>query len=47
VKKIGIVYSFNTHKTSKIAKRIADAFEGSAEVEMVNVEVITPGRFWN
>jgi flavodoxin I len=45
VKKIGIVYSFNTNKTSKIGKRIADAFEGSAEVEMVNVEDITADRF--
>jgi flavodoxin I len=45
VKKIGIVYSFNTNKTSKIGKKIADAFEGSAEVEMVNVEDITADRF--
>jgi len=45
VDKIGIVYSFNTNKTSKIAKRIADAFEGSAELEMINVEDITPERF--
>ena len=45
VKKVGIFYSFNTSKTSKVAKRIEDAFEGSAEVEMVNVEAITPERF--
>jgi flavodoxin I len=45
VKKIGIVYSFNTHKTSKIAKRIAGAFEGTAKVEMINVEEITAKQF--
>jgi flavodoxin I len=45
MKKIGIVYSFNTQKTSKIAKRIKDAFEGHAKVEMVNVEEITPEKF--
>jgi flavodoxin I len=45
VKKTGIIYSFNTTKTSKIAKRIADALEGEAEVEMVNVEDISPEKF--
>jgi len=45
VKKIGIIYSFNTQKTSKIAKRIAEAFVGSAKVEMVNVEEITAEQF--
>ena len=45
MKKIGIVYSFNTHKTSKIAKQIADAFKGSAKVEMVNAEEITADQF--
>ena len=45
MKKIGIIYSFNTHKTSKIAKRIADAFEGTAKVEMINIEEISPEQF--
>ncbi len=45
MKKIGIVYSFNTQKTSKIAKRIAEAFEGTAEVEMLNVEDIDAESF--
>jgi flavodoxin I len=45
VKKIGIVYSFNTNKTSKIGKRIADAFGDSAKTEMVNVEEITSEKF--
>ncbi|HEC41673.1 MAG TPA: flavodoxin [Bacteroides sp.] len=45
MKKIGIVYSFNTNKTSKIAKRIADAVEGTAKVEMINVEEITAEQF--
>ena len=45
MKKIGIIYSFNTHKTSKIAKRIADAFEGTAKTELINVEEITPEQF--
>lgn len=45
MKKIGIVFSFNTHKTSKIAKRISEAFEDTAKVEMVNVEEIRPEQF--
>lgn len=45
MKKIGILYSFNTSKTSKVGKRIADAFEGAAEVEAVNVEEITTEKF--
>ncbi|MFC2112702.1 flavodoxin [Bacteroidota bacterium] len=45
MKKTGIVYSFNTHKTSKIAKRIADALEGTAKVEMINVEEVTSDQF--
>ncbi len=45
MKKIGIVYSFNTHKTSKVAKRIEDAFEGTAKTEMINVEEISSEQF--
>ncbi len=45
MKKIGIVYSFNTQKTSKIAKRIAEAFGKTANVEMVNVEEISSEKF--
>lgn len=45
MKKIGIVYSFNTRKTSKVANRIAEALEGTTETEMINVEEISPERF--
>jgi flavodoxin I len=45
VKKIGIIYSFNTNKTSKIAKRIADTLEGIAKTELINVETITAEEF--
>jgi flavodoxin I len=45
MKKIGIVYSFNTQKTSKAAKRIQEAFGKGWEVEMLNVEHISPDEF--
>ena len=45
MQKIAIVYSFNTQKTSKIAKRISDAFGKDARVELVNVEEITSEQF--
>ncbi len=45
MKKIAIVYSFNTLKTGKIAKRIKEAFGKDANVEMVNVEEITADEF--
>ena len=45
MKKIGIVYSFNTTRTAKIAKKIADAFEGTAKTEQVNVEEINADQF--
>lgn len=45
MKKTAIVYSFNTQKTSKIAKRIAEALEGTAKVEMINVEEVRPEQF--
>lgn len=45
MKKVGIVYSFNTNKTSKVAKRIADALEGTAKTELLNIEEISPDDF--
>lgn len=44
MKKIGIVYSFNTTHTSKVAKKIKDALK-DAEVEDVNVEDIDAETF--
>jgi flavodoxin I len=45
MKKIALVYSFNTRKTAKAAKRIADAFGKDREVDALNVEDITPEDF--
>ena len=45
MKKTGIIYSYNTHKTSKVAKRIQEAFGKEWDVELVNVEEITPEQF--
>lgn len=45
MKKIAIVYSFNTLKTGKIAKRIKEAFGKETNVEMVNVEEVTANEF--
>ncbi len=45
MKKIAIVYSFNTLKTGKIAKRIKEAFGKDANVELVNVEEVTADEF--
>ena len=42
MQKTAIIYSFNTLKTSKIAKRISDAFGKNAGVELVNVEEVSP-----
>jgi len=44
MKKIGLFYSFNTKKTSKIAEKIKEAFT-DAEIDMVNVEVVTSEQF--
>jgi len=44
MKKIGIFYSFNTNKTSKVAERIKEAF-GEADVDLVNVEETSPEEF--
>lgn len=45
MQKIAIVYSFNTQKTGKIAKRIKEAFGKDASVELVNVEEVTADEF--
>jgi len=45
MKKIGLVYSFNTQKTSKVAKRIAESFGDSVKVDMVNVEEVKAEQF--
>jgi flavodoxin I len=45
MKKIAIVYSFNTLKTGKIAKRIKEAFGKDASVELVNVEEVSADEF--
>jgi flavodoxin I len=45
MQKIAIVYSFNTLKTGKIAKRIKDAFGKDANVELVNVEEVSADEF--
>jgi len=44
MKKTGIIYSFNTVKTAKIAEKIKDAFS-SDEVELVNAEDISKETF--
>jgi flavodoxin I len=44
MKKIAIVYSFNTVKTAKIAEKIKDAFAPDS-VDMVNAEEINSEKF--
>ncbi|KPK85471.1 MAG: flavodoxin [Bacteroides sp. SM23_62_1] len=44
MKKIGLFYSFNTKKTSKIAEQLQSSFE-EAEIEPVNVEEATAEQF--
>jgi flavodoxin I len=44
MKKIGLFYSYNTKKTSKIAEKIKESFT-DAEIDMVNVETITADQF--
>ena len=44
MKKIGLIYSFNTKKTSLAAKKIGEAF-GKSEVKHINVEDITEAAF--
>jgi flavodoxin I len=42
--KIGLFYSFNTKKTSKIAEQIREKFT-DVEIDMVNVETVTSEQF--
>ena len=44
MKKIGLFYSFNTKKTSKIAEKIKEVFTDT-EIDMVNVETVTADQF--
>jgi flavodoxin I len=44
MKKIGLIYSFNTHKTGQIAKKILENFEAT-DIEEVNAEEITEEKF--
>ncbi len=43
--KIGLIYSFNTIKTSKNAEKVKKAFGKDFDVEMVNVEEIDEDSF--
>ena len=42
--RIGLFYSFNTNKTSRLAERIRKAF-GEENIEAVNVEEVTAEKF--
>jgi len=44
MKKTALLYSFNTKKSAKIAKRIKDEFNDDA-IEIINVEEITEEKF--
>jgi flavodoxin I len=44
MKKIGLIYSFNTNKTSQAARKIGEEF-GAVQVEHVNAETITEKEF--
>jgi flavodoxin I len=44
MKKIAVIYSFNTTKTRKIAEQLNETFN-NAEIEMVNAEDITNEKF--
>jgi flavodoxin I len=44
MKKISLIYSFNSNKTSKIAERIKEAFE-DAPIESINAETLTEEDF--
>lgn len=44
MKKIGLLYSFNTKKTSKIAEQIREKFT-DVEMDVVNVETVTAEQF--
>jgi flavodoxin I len=44
MKKIGLFYSFNTKKTSKIAEQIREKFT-DVEIDLVNIETATAEQF--
>ena len=44
MKRIGILYSFNTNKTAQVAKKIIENFDAK-EIEAVNAEEITGKQF--
>ena len=44
MKKIGLIYSFNTNKTSIAARKISEGFE-KGRVELVNAENISESKF--
>lgn len=44
MKKIAVLYSFNTKKTGKVAERIKEYFNND-QLEMVNAELITEEQF--
>lgn len=44
MKKIGLLYSFNTKKTSQTAKRLLEAF-GEDTIQAINVETLTEEQF--
>lgn len=44
MKKIALIYSFNTKKTTKVAEKIAKHFE-KEQIELVNAEDITEEKF--
>jgi flavodoxin I len=44
MKKIGLIYSFNTKKTAQMAKRMVEAF-GEDNIEEINAEELTPETF--
>ena len=42
--KVGLFYSFNTNKTSRVAERVKEAF-GDDNIEAINVEEVTSEQF--
>ena len=44
MKKTGLIYSFNTNKTSRVARKIGDAF-AKGQVDHVNAEDISEKKF--
>jgi len=44
MKKIGLFYSFNTHRTSKVARLVADQFPADM-VDHINIEEVKPEQF--